>query len=320
MASYEALTEYLGSQPADESVSLTIPEIDELVGGLPPSSAGRTWWANTRGHSQSRAWMRAGRRVSEVRLLEAVVFSPADAAIAEESTITRPTMKKQAVLDGVSALSAFAERAGYASIVDAVAAHTIFLHPDTVAQTGGEPLFPVIRDPTRRGVVDSVADVVVMYDDNTTPTRAYLWSAQRSPGRDVQYNHLWGDPRNPSTYTALWNLAVTPAFLAKTTDGSNHPDVVAALRYRSYELFGYYPDGEAAPIRPSKYERLTWPEMPEAVSDLEAVLRARLADAPKSRPATAARELGWLYSNWMPDASITATHAPSERDIPHDTT
>jgi hypothetical protein len=57
-------------------------------------------------------------------------------------------------------------------------------------------------------------------------------------GPDVQYNHVFRDPRNPATYSALWNICVTPAFLAKTTDGSNHPEGLAALRFRVLELYG----------------------------------------------------------------------------------
>jgi hypothetical protein len=45
----------------------------------------------------------------------------------------------------------------------------------------------------------------------------------------VQTNHVWGDPKNPETYAALWNLCITPAFLAKCTDGRHHPEVHAAL-------------------------------------------------------------------------------------------
>ncbi len=144
----------------------------------------------------------------------------------------------------------------------------------------------------------------VMFDDNTGPTLAFLWSGQRSKGRDVQYNHVWGDPRNMQTYTALWNLCATPAFLAKTTDGSNHPEVLNLLRYRAMDLFGEIPEGEAAPGKPEGYESLVWPEPPERAYNLESVLRRRLAEAPKSRPAVSARQLGWLFSGYQPDPEL----------------
>ncbi len=42
--------------------------------------------------------------------------------------------------------------------------------------------------------------------------------------------HVWGDPRNHDTNTALWNLCVTWAFLTETTDGYAHTEVLAAPR------------------------------------------------------------------------------------------
>lgn len=132
--------------------------------------------------------------------------------------------------------------------------------------------------------------------------RAVGHAAQEGP--DVQYNHVWGDPRNVDTYTALWNLCVTPAFLAKTTDGSNHAEVVDALRRRSFELYGYKPEGEELPKRPAAYDECTWPEPPAPVDDLEAVFRRRLAAAAKSRPALAARRCVWRFSGWAPDTSL----------------
>ena len=138
-------------------------------------------------------------------------------------------------------------RAGYRSILEAVAAHTVFVHPDTVSQTGGKAVFPLVRNPERRGELGAISDGrQVMFDDNTGPTLIFLWAAQRNKGPDVQYNHVWGDPRNLDTYTALWNLCATPAFLAKTTDGSNHPQVVNLLRYRALDLYGYLPEEEAS--------------------------------------------------------------------------
>jgi hypothetical protein len=207
-------------------------------------------------------------------------------------------------MDGIGALGVTLERAGYGSTLEAVAAHTLFLHPDTVDQTRGQPVFPVIRNPNRRGERTIAEGREVMFDDNTTPTLAFLWAARRKKGADVQYNHVFGDPRNPATYTALWNLCVTPAFLAKTTDGSNHPEVLTALRYRTLELSGYWPEGEDRPTEPARYRALTWPEPPPALSDLEGELRRRLAQAPASPPAKAARSIGWLFSDWKPDETL----------------
>ena len=308
---YAPLSRYLASQPDDEPVSLTWMEIEGLVGPLPTSASVRQWWANTAASHQAQNWLGLGRWVIEVRLGHSVVFSPAGEPVTYTPYLPNGSAGgrgrsggMEPVMDGMTALSAALERAGYGSTLQAVAAHTLFLDPVTVAQSRGEPVFPVIRNPNRRGEFTEVDGRTVMYDDNTTPTLALLWAARRKKGPDVQYNHVFGDPRNPATYTALWNLCVTPAFLAKTTDGSNHPEVLAALRYRVVEIYGCWPAGEERPTEPPGYRDLTWAASPEPLEDLEAELRARLAQAPASPPARAAREIGWLFSVWKPDPDV----------------
>lgn len=312
-AKYEPLRRELESAPADEPVSFSFAELDALVGGLPPGArADRTWWGNTfnRSRAQALSWMSTGRRVTEVRLGKAVVFSPADAPTSAPtpsgSTSQKPGALRAAIpiLDGARALAGALERAGYRTVLHAVAAHSIFLDPATVAQSEGKALFRIVRDMTRRGKFGELDDgTPVLFDDNRGPTLAFLWAAQRAKGPDVQFNHVWGEPKNPDTYTALWNLCATPAFLAKTTDGANHPDVVNLLRHRAYELYGHLPAGEAPPNRPADYEDLEWPTSPEPVDDLEGVLRRRLLAAPKSTPSISARRLGWAFSD-RPDLSI----------------
>lgn len=251
--------------------------------------------------------MSTGRRVTEVRLGAAVVFSPADAPTEAPTAegAAAPKHAVQPILDGVATLEeVLIERAHYASVLHAVANHTVFLHPDTVAQTKGKATFRLVRDPTKRGETGTLRDGREgMFDDNTGPTLAFLWAAQRVKGRDVQFNHIWSDPRDPDTYTALWNLCATPAFLAKTTDGSNHPEVVNLLRYRAFDCFGHIPAGQDQPTRPSGYDSLEWLKPPPPVNDLEAVLRRHLAAAPKSRPAVSARRFGWAFSDG-PDPTI----------------
>ena len=209
------------------------------------------------------------------------------------------------VMDGARVLAQLVERAGEGDVVQLLAKHTLFLHPDTVAQTQGQHLFPVVRNVSAmRGQRATLGGVDVMYCDNATPTHAFLWASGRGRGTDVQYNHLWPSKGNPRTYTALWNLCVTPAFLAKLTDGARHGEAVAALRYRAYELYRSVLPKEMTPERPPGYQRLTWREPLEAISHLEPELRQRLAENPRSRAAHAARTIGWLFSGWRPDTSL----------------
>ena len=210
------------------------------------------------------------------------------------------------ILDGVEALEdVLLGRVRYRTVLEAVAKYTVFLHPETVKKTNGEALFPIVRksknDPRPLGTCAEG----VMLDDNTSPTLAFLWAAQRKRGPDVQFNHIYKDAENPATYTALWNICVTPAFLAKLTDVNHHGDVVAALKRKSFDLYGYLPDGESEPEPPDGYGALDWRcDRPPPVPDLESVLRARLHRAPKSRPAKACRKYGWYFSRWEPDHTL----------------
>lgn len=189
-AKYEPLRRELESAPADEPVSFSFAELDALVGGLPPGArADRTWWGNTfnRSRAQALSWMSTGRRVTEVRLGKAVVFSPADAPTSAPtpsgSTSQKPGALRAAIpiLDGARALAGALERAGYRTVLHAVAAHSIFLDPATVAQSEGKALFRIVRHMTRRGEFGELDDgTPVLFDDNRGPTLAFLWAAHRA--------------------------------------------------------------------------------------------------------------------------------------------
>jgi hypothetical protein len=60
----------------------------------------------------------------------------------------------------------------------------------------------------------------------------------------------------------------------------------------------------SVPTEPEGYAMLKWAPAPGAVQNLESVYRSAMRSAPKNRAAIAARELGWLFSAWQPDASL----------------
>ena len=71
----------------------------------------------------------------------------------------------------------------------------------------------VRRDVRSREPVGSMGEIggrPVMFDDNRSPTVAFTWAAGHAAGKDVQYNHIWPASREPSAYTALWNICMTP--------------------------------------------------------------------------------------------------------------
>lgn len=216
-------------------------------------------------------------------------------------------------MDGNATLRELLSATPYGSLAQAVAALSRFAHPVTVAQTGNHALFRVVRSTASRGaIVDVGGGRRLMYDDNSTPTLAFLWAhglarSGRRAARDVQYNHVYDRVSrftdNADVYTSLANLCVTPAFLSKLTD--HDEEVVALLRYRVYDLHGYAPTGEV-PARPPGYGSLAWADAMPPVHDLEARLREGLTANPASPIARSAREIGWYFSGWRPDPSVPA--------------
>jgi hypothetical protein len=75
---------------------------------------------------------------------------------------------------------------------------------------------------------------------------------------------------------------------------------MAALRYRAFSLYGVRPAGEPEPTMPEGYPT-DWADMPDPVGNVEKVLRQALARHSRDRVARACREIGWLFSGWLPD-------------------
>jgi hypothetical protein len=83
---YQPLGDYLAAlPPGTMSITLTVPEIEAIVGEpLPVGAATAAWWINTRSSSQGRAWLDAGWRV-QVRLRQ----TPAVATFVRADTTIR---------------------------------------------------------------------------------------------------------------------------------------------------------------------------------------------------------------------------------------
>lgn len=141
-----------------------------------------------------------------------------------------------------------------------------------------------------------------MFDDNTSPTEAFLWcnGLRRSEFKDVQFNHVWAESRSVVAYTSLANVFVTPAFLAKLTDTDE--EIGALMKYRVFDL--YVPEGKDAPEKPEIYSDLNWRAPVRAVADLEQTLRSAMKSKPKNRTVRSARELGWIFSDYKPDGEL----------------
>jgi hypothetical protein len=225
------------------SVTMSFSDIDDLVGGLPPSHVKRQWWANPASGASAQyvAWIGAE------RVVEAVDFESATVRFSPRGVKPKAKGASSSVIDdGVAALEALIRRAGYESTLQLVAAHATFLHPTTVAQTNGSALFPIVRSMTKRGTFSEASGAKahpsgrsVYFDDNRTPTDAFLWAAERRRGPDIQYNHIWSYSDDPDAYTALWNLCATPPLFSgdpSSSTGSCRKGRLSRLPPRSTAL------------------------------------------------------------------------------------
>lgn len=197
-------------------------------------------------------------------------------------------------LDGRAALDALIAGSQYRTVSQAVASLALFSHPETVRQTGGKALFPCIRNPRRVGQFEPHEGREVLLDDNKSSTDAFLWANGLSRrGPDTQFNHVYAASLDADAYTALPNICMTPAFIAKLTDTNER--VRQLLRYRSYQLYGWVPAGHDPPERPDEYETLEWAAPLPPIEDVRATVLNAMATKPKDRTVVAARRLGWLY-------------------------
>lgn len=212
----------------------------------------------------------------------------------------KPTIPIDAVtfadfgFDGVATFEAIVASSQYGTLAQAVASLTVFSHPDTVRQTRGKGVFPTVRGAHSIGQLREHESGHVVMDDNKSPTDAFLWANRLGRrGRDTQFNHVYPASADPDAYTALPNICMTPAFIAKLTDTS--PAIRDLLRYRSYDLYGWHPRGTEAPSKPDVYDELNWAQPLPPVIDVEAALRSAMATKPKDRTVRAALNQGWLF-------------------------
>jgi hypothetical protein len=109
----------------------------------------------------------------------------------------------------------------------------------------------------------------------------------------VQYNHVYQKSYDPSYYTSLANLCVTPAFLSKLTD--KNPRIIQLLKYHVKIKYDFVPPGEPLPEEPENYGRLIWAEFLPAYPVLRGRIEERLKRNAESRIALSIEHFGWHY-------------------------
>ena len=134
-------------------------------------------------------------------------------------------------------------------------------HPDVVRRLEG-PVFPSIRASNKggkRGERGNVNGRWIMYDDNTTPRLALLWShgiGVTSHPKGWTFAHIWDVTKDPDAYTHIANLVVLPESLASLTDKGG--PLVPYLRFHAETVYGWRPAGKATVRKPVGYDGLTW--------------------------------------------------------------
>ena len=152
------------------------------------------------------------------------------------------------------------------SPVDAVQLRSIVVrrcwlpNPDVVKALSGA-VFPVIRgDPAKRAKTGTTENGRrIMYDDNTTPRWALLWShGFNGTGhpKGWTFAHVWHQAKNPDAYTHVANLVLMPECFASLSDKAG--PLVPALRYHADTVYGWRPVGENRVEAPKGYDTLKW--------------------------------------------------------------
>ena len=137
-----------------------------------------------------------------------------------------------------------------------VAATTVWANPEVFeylkAHNGYGAYFPN----TRRAKPPEVRGMIVdgtRLDDNTYANHAIKYAVGlKRLVVAMEACHVWpGTTYIATCHTVIANLVLMPTSLAGLSD---HNDaVISALKYRSYELYGWYPPDEQQPPRPERY-------------------------------------------------------------------
>ena len=169
-------------------------------------------------------------------------------------------LSARARIDLMTRLPRFVRLDDYFPSLCRIVAQTSWLHPDTVRAVG-RAVFPTSRarkDRPRFTPILQQGQVVGIYDDNTTPTWALLWSDGIAGGSRAgwAFAHVWTVSDDIKSYTHPANLAMLPECLASLTDKSG--PLTAYLRWRAWTAYGWKPEHAAQPEMPTGYSDLEW--------------------------------------------------------------
>ena len=175
-----------------------------------------------------------------------------------------------------------------------VAATSVWINPDVVKAL--EPVDGVWHPNHRRAnlglrvdgkQVEHVGQVIagIRLDNNTYANTAFKTAlgVERQSFTGFHVCHVWpGTAHDPACFTQVANLVGIPAELSSLTD--HHPAIVACLKYRAWELYGWKPRNESAPAKPAGYPE-RWREPNTANESAMKAARGRVG-APAPPPTS----------------------------------
>ena len=132
--------------------------------------------------------------------------------------------------------------------------------PDTeIVKQFKRAIFPSKRKTALRArpIIDKSKKEIGMWDDNTTPQWALIWShGVRVGNRTLKgwhVAHVWNNCNNVQCYTRLENLLLVPAAYAGLTDDDG--PLTPYLRYHAFKAYDWKPKGKPVPKKPPEYQR-----------------------------------------------------------------
>ena len=153
----------------------------------------------------------------------------------------------------------------FATLAQLVADTSYLPHPKTVA-TLKKAVFPTSRvkkqHPRLSAVLSMDGTTIGMYDDNQTPEWAIFWAHGLTGTRPKGWviAHIWSVSDDITSYTHLANLAMVPECFASLTDKSG--PLTTFLRWHSRSVYGWKPETEAEPEKPTGYDKIRWKYLP----------------------------------------------------------
>lgn len=133
-------------------------------------------------------------------------------------------------------------------LIDLIAEESIWVNPAKMPKTAVYP-------DKRRGKPADKGKVIdgIKIDDNTYANKAI----KNTISKDIdflnyQVCHIWpGTTYDERYHTHLANLVLIPRVIAGLSDFC--PAIIDVLKYRAWELYGWYPEEESKPVRPEYY-------------------------------------------------------------------